>query len=83
MENNTYVDLGEFYNEFINSEIASGRYKSAREIIISGLNLLQLQRQKLNVIIDALEEGEKSGPYIKFNNEKFKEKMKLKFHKYD
>jgi antitoxin ParD1/3/4 len=78
MGRNTSVILGEHFDEFIKSEIDSGRYKSASELIRSGLRLLEIEKQKILAINEALIVGELSGEAIEFDNEKFKRKMRKK-----
>lgn len=76
MGRNTSVILGEHFDDFIKQEIDSGRYKSASEIIRSGLRLLEVEKQKINAINEALVVGERSGDAFEFDNEKFKLKMR-------
>jgi len=78
MGRNTSVILGEHFDDFIKSEIDSGRFKSASEIIRTGLRLLEDEKQKIRLINEALIVGEMSGEAIEFNNEEFKRKMKRK-----
>lgn len=78
MGRNTSVILGDHFDDFIKSEIDSGRYKSASEILRSGLRLLEDEKQKILAINEALVVGERSGKEIKFDNEKFKLKMRKK-----
>ena len=75
MGRNTSVILGEHFDDFIKSEIDSGRYKSASELIRSGLRLLEVEKQKILAINEALIVGELSGEAMEFDNEKFKRKM--------
>ena len=76
MARNTSVILGDHFDEFIQSEIKSGRYSSASELIRSGLRLLEAEKQKIEAINNALITGENSGTPQKFDNEKFKLKMR-------
>lgn len=78
MARNTSVILGEHFDDFIKSEIDSGRFKSASEIIRSGLRLLEDEKHKIHLINEALIVGEMSGEAIEFDNEKFKRKMRRK-----
>lgn len=78
MAKNTSIILGEHFDKFIQSEIKSGRYSSASEIIRSGLRLLEIEKQKITAINKALIVGENSGEPVAFDNEKFKSKMKKK-----
>lgn len=79
MGRNTSVILGEHFDDFIQSEIDSGRYKSASEILRSGLRLLEIEKKKILSINEALVVGELSGKAMNFDNESFKQKMRKKF----
>lgn len=79
MTRNTSVILGEHFDKFIRTEIESGRYSSASELIRSGLRLLELQKQKIEAINEALEAGDMSGDPVPFDNEEFKRRMHRKY----
>lgn len=78
MSSNKSIDLGDHFNEFIKSEVSSGRYDSAREVIKSGLRILEVESKKIKAINEALAIGEVSGPPVEFNNNVFVNKMKQK-----
>jgi len=81
MGRNTSVILGDHFDKFIRTEIDSGRYRSASEIIRSGLRLLENEKKKIQAINEALVIGEESGEAKPFDNEEFKLKMRKKFVK--
>ena len=60
MGRNTSVSLGEHFESFINSEVASGKYGSASEVVRSALRLLESEEKKINQLRNALIEGENS-----------------------
>lgn len=76
MARNTSVILGEHFDNFIKSELETGRYGSASEVIRSGLRLLEDERKKISAINEALIIGEESGSARPFDNEKFKLEMR-------
>ncbi len=76
MGRNTSIILGNHFDQFIKSEIASGRYSSASEVIRSGLRILEEERKKVEMINEALVVGENSGPAKPFDSSTFKEKMR-------
>ena len=81
MSRNTSVILGTHFDEFIKSEIDSGRYKSVSEVIRNGLRVLEEDKHKILLINEALVVGEQSGTPQKFDNDKFKRDMKKKLIK--
>ena len=60
MGKNTSILLGNHYDDFIRSEIKSGRYKSASEVIRTALRLLETEEQKIRQLRKELEIGEES-----------------------
>jgi antitoxin ParD1/3/4 len=56
------------FDQFIQSEIQSGRYKSASELIREALRILETERTKINAINEALAVGEASGKARSFDN---------------
>ena len=70
MGRNTSISLGEHFENFINSEVSSGKYSSASEVVRSALRLLESEEQKLKELRNALMEGENSGMVEDFNPEK-------------
>lgn len=61
MGKNTSISLGNYFKEFINEEIKSGKYSSVREIIRSALKLLEREEKKERELTKALEIEEQSG----------------------
>ncbi len=70
MAKNTSVLPGNYFENFINEGISSGRYNSASEVIRTALRLLELEEQKARQLITELELGEKSQTLENFNPEK-------------
>ena len=60
MKKNTSILLGNHFENFINDEIASGRYNSTSEVIRTALRLLEQEEQKTKHLRQELELGEKS-----------------------
>jgi len=64
MSKNTSVTLGDYFEQIIDRSIDSGRYSNASEVIREGLRLVDEREQKIQLLREAIEAGEKSG-YIK------------------
>ncbi len=61
MARNTSFILGDHFDAFVRSQIESGRYANATDVIRSGLRLLEEREQEVEALRRALIEGEKSG----------------------
>jgi antitoxin ParD1/3/4 len=60
MAKNTSIVLGDHFEQFINRQIASGRYGSASEVICARLRLLEEHERRIGTLREALIEGERS-----------------------
>jgi len=61
MAKNTSITLGDHFDGFIASQIQTGRYGSASEVIRSALRLLETQETRINTLRQLLVAGEESG----------------------
>ncbi len=61
MSKNTSMTLGTHFDDFISTQLATGRYSSASEIIRAGLRLLEDNVTKMETLRQLLTEGENSG----------------------
>ena len=71
MAKNTSVSLNDHYLEFIETEVGSGRYGSASDVVRAGLRLLEDRETKLRAVRAALVEAENAGPSLPFDGEEF------------
>jgi len=58
---NTSISLDEHFAEFLAGEVATGRYRSASEVVRAGLRLLEDQETRMSALRAALVAGEESG----------------------
>jgi len=68
---NTSITLGEEHREFINRQVASGRYASASEVIRDALRLAEVRERKAERLRQLVREGEESGIAEPFNWDAF------------
>jgi antitoxin ParD1/3/4 len=61
MGRNTSFSLDEHFNTFIDDEVASGRYRSASDVVRAALRLLEERETRLTALREALIAGENSG----------------------
>ncbi len=71
MIKSTSVTLGEHFGDFVDTQIASGRFGSATDVVAAGLRLLERQEAKLTALRAALDVGERSGTPIPFDIDEF------------
>ncbi|MFD4369951.1 type II toxin-antitoxin system ParD family antitoxin [Rhodococcus sp. NPDC058521] len=71
MGKNTSFSLDEHYSAFIEDEVASGRYRSASDVVRSALRLLEDRETHLDALRQALVDGEQSGPSTPFDFDAF------------
>ncbi len=81
MSKNTSVTLGKHFEKIIEKSIESGRYSSASEVIREGLRLVDEREQKIKMLRDAIEAGEKSGYVKNFDPLKHLEKLNQSYTK--
>ena len=61
MSKETYVKLGEHFDEFVTNQIRRGRYQSVNEVLQAALQLLKEREEKITMLRILLVEGEQSG----------------------
>lgn len=71
MAKNTSILLGDYFDEFINKLVKSGKYSSTSEVVRAALRMFEQEESKKAELIRELKEGEASGFVKDFNPEKF------------
>jgi antitoxin ParD1/3/4 len=78
MSKNTSVSLGNYFDQFIHTQINVGRYKNVSEVIRAGLRLLENEESKTIALKKAIQEGIDSGIAHDFDPQKNLESLKAK-----
>ncbi|MGB3183547.1 MAG: type II toxin-antitoxin system ParD family antitoxin [Cyclobacteriaceae bacterium] len=61
MSKNTSISLGNYFDQFVQTQVSTGRYKNVSEVIRAGLRLLENEESKTTVLRKAIQEGVESG----------------------
>jgi len=68
MAKNTSVLIGDHFEGFINAQVKTGRFASASEVVRAALRAFEREEEMKKRLLEALEEGERSG-FIEFDPE--------------
>lgn len=71
MAQDTAISLDEHFSKFVSQAVASGRYRSASEVVRAGLSLLEDRATQLAALRAALIAGEVSGVSEHFDFDAF------------
>lgn len=73
---NTSISLGNYFDQFVQTQITTGRYKNVSEVIRAGLRLLEDEESKIITLKNAIQEGIDSGIAHDFNPEENLKQLK-------
>lgn len=54
---NTSISLGNYFDQFVQNQVSTGRYKNVSEVIRAGLRLLENEESKEIALRNAIQEG--------------------------
>ena len=54
---NTSISLGNYFDQFVQTQVSAGRYKNVSEVIRAGLRLLENEECKVIALRNAIQEG--------------------------
>jgi antitoxin ParD1/3/4 len=78
MPRHTSISLGDHFADFIDTQVRTGRFGSASDVVRAGLRLLEEHEAKVKALQEALVAGEESGPPARFDNKAFLKRMRAK-----
>ena len=78
MSKNTSISLGNYFDQFVQSQVSAGRYKNVSEVIRAGLRLLENEEAKAIALKNAIQEGVDSGIAHEFDPKKNLDELKEK-----
>jgi antitoxin ParD1/3/4 len=76
MSKNTSISLGNYFDQFVQTQISAGRYKNVSEIIRAGLRLLENEESKVIALRNAIQDGLNSPIVENFDFEENLQKLK-------
>ena len=74
---NTSISLGNYFEQFIQTQVSAGRYKNVSEVIRAGLRLLENEESKAIALRNAIQEGLNSQRVEDFDFDKNLERLKV------
>jgi len=54
---NTSISLGDYFENFVSSQVSVGRYKNVSEVVRAGLRLLEDEESKVIALRNAIQKG--------------------------
>lgn len=54
---NTSISLGNYFDNFVSSQVSAGRYKNVSEVVRAGLRLLEDEESKVIALRAAIQKG--------------------------
>jgi len=79
MAKNTSILLGDYFDNFINQQIKSGKYSSVSEVVRTALRMFEHEETKKTELIKELKKGEESGFIKDFDRTSFLENLHQKY----
>jgi len=83
MAKNTSILLGDYFENFIDGLVKTGKFSSASEVVRTALRMFEQEESKKTELIKELIKGEKSGFVKDFNRDTFLKNLKEAHRKND
>ena len=81
MAKNTSILIGDYFENFIQEQIASGKYNSVSEVVRTALRFFEQEENQTKLLINELKIGEKSAKFKNFDRSKNLENLNTNFDK--
>ncbi len=81
MDNKTPILLGEYLENYVSEQVASGKYVSESEVVRDALYLFEQEQNKVKLLVDELIIGENSPKIKNFDRDKNLQLLKVKLKK--
>jgi antitoxin ParD1/3/4 len=78
---NTSISLGNYFDQFVSSQVSVGRYKNVSEVVRAGLRLLEDEENKTIALRAAIQKGLDSPRVEDFDFEENLKKLKAEKRK--
>ncbi|HRX28656.1 MAG TPA: type II toxin-antitoxin system ParD family antitoxin [Saprospiraceae bacterium] len=78
---NTSISLGNYFDQFVSSQVSAGRYKNVSEVIRAGLRLLEDEESKTVALRAAIQKGLDSPRVENFDFEENLKRLKAEKRK--
>lgn len=79
MSKGNAVRLGDYFDNYVEQQIKTGRFSSVNEVVTAALRLFEDQENKKKILISELEKGEQSGFLDDFDRHDFLNKIHAKY----
>jgi antitoxin ParD1/3/4 len=73
---NTSISLGNYFDQFVQTQVSAGRYKNVSEVIRAGLRLLENEERKVIALKNAIQVGMNSPRVEDFDFDENMKKLK-------
>lgn len=64
---NTSISLGNYFDQFVSSQVSVGRFKNVSEVVRAGLRLLEDEENKTIALRNAIQKGLESPRVVNFD----------------
>lgn len=78
---NTSISLGNYFDQFVSSQVTVGRYKNVSEVIRAGLRLLEDEESRAITLRNAIQKGLESPRVENFDFEENLKQLKAEKRK--